>query len=145
MPRDEPPTRRRGRLVGVSALLLLPVVASFLLLAAHFLRAGVLPLVILSLAVPLVLLVRRPWAARVVQVCLLLAAVEWLATMYLEIQSRQRFAEPWARYAAILGSVIVFTVASAWAFHLPPLRRRYFGASRAADGGRRGDVAESER
>lgn len=127
----------------MSLLLLLPIVLSFLLLAAHFLRAGVLPLVVASLAVPLVLFVRRPWAARAVQVCLLLAGVEWLATMYLEIQSRQRFGEPWARYAAIIGSVIVFTVASAWLFHLPPLRRRYFGA-RAA-GARGVDAVEGER
>lgn len=110
----------------MSLLCLLPVILSFLLIAAHFMRAGAYVLMGLALLLPLVLLFRRAWAARLVQVGLLLAAVEWMLTMWLGIQERQRFDEAWTRYAIILGSVTLFTVASAWCFFLPPLRRRYF-------------------
>ena len=62
------------------ALLLLPVVASLLVLAAHFLRSGNIALVVLVLVFMALLAVRRRWAARLVQVALLLGAVEWVRT-----------------------------------------------------------------
>ena len=51
---------------------LLPVIVSFGILAAHFSRAGLLPLVIFSIAVPLLLFIRRAWVARSIQVLLLI-------------------------------------------------------------------------
>ena len=41
-------------------------------------RAGATALAILSLGVPLLLLIRKPWAARTVQLVLILAGFEWL-------------------------------------------------------------------
>ena len=51
---------------------LLPVILSFGILAAHFSRANVFPLVILSIAVLLLLFIRKAWAARTLQLLLLL-------------------------------------------------------------------------
>jgi len=69
-------------------LRLLPVLFAFGLLAAHFSRAGLFAFVILSLGIPLLLLIRKPWAARIIQVLLLLGAFEWIRAMlgYIEIR-----------------------------------------------------------
>ena len=93
-------------------LRLLPVLISFLLVAAHFFRSGQLIFVTLSLCMPLLLLVRQSWVPWVVQVVLLLAAIEWLRTLINIAQLRMHAGEPWMRMAAILGAVALFTAAS---------------------------------
>ena len=61
-------------------LSLLPAILSALLLAAHFLRAGQLPLAIVCLAYPLLFLVRRRWVPVVTHLALLAGALEWIRT-----------------------------------------------------------------
>jgi hypothetical protein len=104
---------------------LLPVFVSALLLAAHFSRNDLPLLIPLSLAFPLLLLIRRPWAARAVQALLVLGALEWVRRLVQLALQRQADGESWARLAAILGAVAVFTAASALVFRLPALRERY--------------------
>jgi hypothetical protein len=58
----------------LTALRLAPAVLSLLVLAAHFLRAGSVALVGVSLALAALLAVRRPWAARTVQAALIVGA-----------------------------------------------------------------------
>jgi hypothetical protein len=94
-------------------LKLLPVIISALLLAAHFLRADQLLLVVVSLAFPLLLLPRNKWATRVVQLILFLGALEWVGTLMGIIDERQVTGESWTAAAIILGSVALFTAASA--------------------------------
>ncbi len=91
---------------------LLPVLISFLLVAAHFFRAGQVFFVILMLCMPLLLLLRQSWVPVVIQVVLLLAAVEWLRTLINIAQLRVHTGEPWVRMAVILGAVALFTAAS---------------------------------
>jgi hypothetical protein len=55
---------------------LLFVALAFLVLAAHFLRAGQIALLVLTLAMIAILAVPRPLAARAVQCALVLAACE---------------------------------------------------------------------
>jgi len=88
------------------------------LIAAHFLRGGFYPLVVLGLAFPWLLLAGRPWADRTVQLLLLLSAAEWLRTLV--VIALQRFADgqPWMRMAVILGSVMLFTLGSAVAIRV---------------------------
>jgi len=62
----------------VVLLRLLPVMLSFVLLAAHFFRAGNTALVLVSLACPLVLLARRSWVPPAVQFALVLGGLEWI-------------------------------------------------------------------
>ena len=105
-------------------LLLLPVVLSALLQAAHFMRwVGPIGLVAL---VPLVLLgVRRKVSVRILQGLLLLGALEWVRTLVTLVEERAALGQPSARLAVILGSVALFTALSALTFFTPPLARRY--------------------
>lgn len=107
------------------ALLVMPALA-LLLLAAHFLHSGLLPLAVLSLLLAGLLAVRRPWAARVVQAVLVLAAVEWILTTVALAQLRLQHGEPYLRLALILGAVAAFTLLAAWTFQRPALRA-WFG------------------
>lgn len=106
-------------------LRLLPVLLSFLLLAAHFLRAGLTPVVIMLLLCSALLLFRRPWVARLSQIILLLGSVEWIRTLVFLVNERRSVDQPWARLCGILGFVAVFTAASALVFTCKSLKRRY--------------------
>ena len=104
---------------------LLPVILSFALLAAHFSRAGLFPLVILSLGIPLLLLFRKPWAARIIQVTLLLGAIEWIRAMLGYIEIRKTIGDDWGRLAIILISVSLLTALSGLVFRGKLLKKRY--------------------
>jgi hypothetical protein len=109
----------------MNSVRLVPVIISAVLAAAHFLRAGNLLLVLISLAVPGVLAFSRPWAARLVQAALVLMALEWVRTLLALISERQAAESPWTAAAIILISVAVFTACSALVFLLRPLKARY--------------------
>lgn len=115
--------------LAVTFSLHLPVLLSALLLGAHFLRAGRIELVVLSLACTALLLVRRRWAAVVVQIVLVMSALEWLRTMLAVISMRQSVGAPWLRFALILGAVTLFTLGSALVFFTPRLRQRYLAGT----------------
>ena len=104
---------------------LLPVVLSLLLLAAHFSRAGLPALVILTVAFLPLLLVRRPWIARITQLVLVLGAMEWFRATVFYILDRRARGDDWGRLALILGTVIVVTLASGLIFQHPKIRQRY--------------------
>ena len=78
---------------------------AFLVLAAHFFRAGNTVLCGLSLVFIAPLFVPRAWAARTLQAALALGAVEWVRTL-------ASFAgQPYTRLAVILGGVALATAA----------------------------------
>jgi hypothetical protein len=105
-------------------LLVLPGLAS-VLLAAHFYRAGQLALAIIALALVVLLAVPRAWAARTLQVALVLGAVEWLRTLASFAAVRVSFGQPYLRMALILGAVAAFTLLAAWVFRHRRLRARF--------------------
>jgi hypothetical protein len=114
----------------MNLLRLLPVILSFLLLAAHFSRNDIIPLVYVSLALPFLLLVRRPWVSRLLQFLLVLGGLEWLRRLVALAGERQAAGKPWVRMALILGAVALVTFTSALVFRLRALRERYgVGAS----------------
>jgi len=76
-------------------------------------------------AVPLLLLVRRTWATRVVQTILMLGALEWIRTTVVIRAVRIEEGRDWLRMAIILGSVAAFTWLSAMVYLLPPVKRLY--------------------
>ncbi len=120
----------------MTALLLTPVVLSLLVLAAHFLRHGHLTMIALSLGVIGLLAIPRAWAARVVQVSLVLGTMEWGRTLYALTKIRMSMGVPATRMTFILGAVAAFTLLSALLFHVGPLKRRYrLDSKRVADGG----------
>jgi hypothetical protein len=91
----------------------IPVILSSLVLGAHFLRSGNLILVVLSAALPLLLLIPRLWALRTVQVVMVIGALEWVRTLATIAKIRMAYGEPATRMALILGFVALFTLASA--------------------------------
>jgi hypothetical protein len=109
----------------MSFVILIPVYLSLLLLAAHFLRAGWIPAVALALLSPFILIVKRKWAARTIQIILMLASVEWIRTLLAIMAQRRAAGEPWQRMAAILGGVALFTACSALLFLCRPLKARF--------------------
>ena len=109
----------------MSFVYLVPVMLSFLVLAAHFLRTMNLFLVGLCLACILLLALRRKWVPWVIEILLLLGAFEWLATLMIFINQRIEEGRDWKRMAIILGSVLLWTAASGLVFVTPRLRRRY--------------------
>ncbi len=106
-------------------LRLLPVLFAFGLLAAHFSRAGLFPFVIVSFGVPLLLLIRKPWAARTIQVLLLLGALEWIRAMMGYIEIRKTIGDDWGRLAIILITVSLLTALSGLVFRRKSLKKLY--------------------
>lgn len=109
----------------MNLLRLLPVLLSYGLLAAHFSRANLFPLVIISLAIPFLLLIKRAWVARLIQILLLAGAAEWIRAMFGYISIRKETGEDWARLAGILIAVALLTACSALVFRGSALKKRY--------------------
>ena len=104
---------------------LIGVVLSLLVLGAHFLRGGATYLVVAIVVLLMLLAVRRPWAARAVQVALLIGTAEWLRTIANLTRMRMMMGDPYLRMVAILGMVAVVTFLSAAAFQFGSLGRMY--------------------
>jgi hypothetical protein len=109
----------------MNVLRLIPVVLSCVLLAAHYLRAGSMVVVVLCLAVPALLFVKRRWVPRVMQAVLVFSAVEWLLTVYEIASVRMAMGVPWTKAAVILSVVAAWSLGSALLFETRALRKRY--------------------
>lgn len=109
----------------MNALRLTPVVVSLILLGAHLMRHNLGPLIVLPLTLIGLLWIKRPWVARLVQVVLILAALEWVRTMGHLVLARQSQQMDWGRSAIILSAVTLFTLLSALAFQTKGLQQRY--------------------
>ena len=94
-------------------------------MAAHCLRSGSPVLLGCSLALPFLLIFPKKWAARTVQICLLIGMLEWFRTLFFIANQRMDRGMPWARLAVILGGVALLTGASICVFLMKPLRERY--------------------
>lgn len=110
-----------------------PIVLSLLVLAAHFLRGGCLPLALGLVGLLALLAVRRPWVARLLQVVLTLGALEWLRTLVTLAMQRSEQGEPFLRMVLILGVVAGVTLASVLLFETAALRRFYRTAEDAPE------------
>ncbi len=109
----------------MNILRVLPVILAFGLLAAHFSRADMLPAVIVSLLTPFLLLIRKAWIARSIQILLVIGALEWIRSMFGYIQVRKDIGEDWGRLAIILVAVALLTACSALVFRGKSLKKRY--------------------
>ncbi len=107
------------------ALHILTVVFSFILLAAHFLREANTILVAMCLIAPFFLIVKRPWAARLLQLLLAVGSMVWILTLAELVMHRVANGEPWMRLVFILGGVALFTGFSAWLFSRKHLSVRF--------------------
>jgi hypothetical protein len=106
-------------------LVYVPVVLSLVILGAHFMRYGNSIGVVGALALIALLIVRRPWVARLMQVVLVLGALEWVRTLYELAQVRAALGQPFTRMTIILGVVAAVTFCSALLFQSPALKKIY--------------------
>ena len=109
----------------MNVIRLLPVFISFLLLAAHFLRAGQTLVMSILICLLLLLFVKKYWVPWVIQLILLAGAIEWVYTLVSVAQMRIEFGMPWTRMAIILVAVALFTLLSGLVFKGRALRLRY--------------------
>ena len=107
------------------ALLYIPIVLSLVALGAHFLRFGNELGVIAAIVLIGLLFLQRAWVARLVQVALVLGAIEWLWTMYMLVQIRAAQSAPSTRMVLILGAVALVAFGSALLFQTQRLKRAY--------------------
>jgi hypothetical protein len=106
-------------------LKLLPVILSFIILAAHFSRAGILALAILSLLLPFLLLIKKPYSARIIQIALILGALEWIRTLIVYVLQRIEENQSYFRLILILLFVALFTGLSALIFRIKSIKEIY--------------------
>jgi hypothetical protein len=109
----------------MNVLRLFPVIFSYLLLGAHFYRAGQVLLTVLCLVVLLLLFLRKPWVPRVFQLLLVAGSLEWLRSLYSFAAMRIAWDQPWTRLAIILGAVALFTVLSGLVFQHRKVKAYY--------------------
>ncbi len=109
----------------MNALRLTPVLISTLFLAAHFFRARNFPLLAIAVGVAVILVIRRRWVPRVVQIALIAGGAEWIRTTVVLAMARDASGQSWIRLVVILGVVAVFTMCSGLVFGHPRLRERY--------------------
>lgn len=107
---------------SVGPLAIFPALA-FLVLAAHFFRAGDLAPFALSLLFLPLLVVPRAWAARALQAGLALGAVVWIRTLAAFAGQRRAAGLPYTRLALILGGVALATAACLLVFRSERVRR----------------------
>lgn len=104
---------------------LLPVILSILLLGAHFFRAGNIAFVLCTVVTLLILVIRKPWVVRLVQIVLVIGGIEWIRTAVILARMRQAAGAPWMRLVLILGAVAALTICSSLIFRYKSLRKRY--------------------
>jgi hypothetical protein len=109
----------------MNALLLSSLAVVIAILAAHFWRVGDVAFAVASLAPIALLFVRRPWAARALQVAFVAGALEWLRTLAALIAQRHAAGLPYARLALILAAVALVTALAALALEHRALRVRF--------------------
>ncbi|NDY96210.1 hypothetical protein [Wenzhouxiangella limi] len=112
--------------------LVLPAI-SFLLLAAHFLRDGHWPMMLLALGCMGLLAVPRPWAAHLIMVALFAAALVWLYSLVSMAMMRWTMDLPFLRLSVILSAVILLTVGSICVLTDRRLQSFYGLGSRGSD------------
>jgi hypothetical protein len=104
---------------------LAPIFISALLLGAHLYRAGWFPLAVICTGFPILLAIQRAWAARSVQISLVIGSLEWVRTLFMLVDARRTFGQPWVRLSIILGLVALFTISSALTLQVSSLKSRY--------------------
>ena len=109
----------------MNALKLIPVILNFLLLSAHYYRAGQLVIALLCIGILFLLFLRKSWVPRLFQLLLILGGLEWLRTLYFVAAVRMSLEQPWTRLAIILGAVAALTALSGLVFNSKTLRASY--------------------
>jgi hypothetical protein len=109
----------------VTFFLVLPTILALLTLGGHFLRYGLYPVTILLVGLLPLLMIDRRWVARLMQVVLLIAAVEWIGVLKDVTREKVMEGRSPVKSVFILGGTAAFTLLAAGLYQTPRLRRRY--------------------
>jgi hypothetical protein len=104
---------------------ILPLILSALLLAAHYLRSYSLIQVVLCLAAPFLLLIKRRWSLVVLQTLCTAAAFIWLYALYGIIQQRIQEGRSWMVSGIILVLVAIFNLLAGWLLNSRIVKDKY--------------------
>jgi hypothetical protein len=96
-----------------------------ILIAAHFLRLFAIIPMLMCLAAPFILLIKRRWSLITVQALTVVAAVIWLSALNGIIQQRVLEGRSWTASAIILGVVTGYTLLTGWLLNSPPVKEKY--------------------
>jgi hypothetical protein len=96
-------------------------------LAAHFLRYSSILFVLICLAAPFILLIKKRWSLVTVQALTVVAAIIWLVTLNGIIQVRVYEGRSWTASAIILGLVAGYTLLTGWLLNSPVVKEKYPG------------------
>ena len=103
----------------------IPIVFSFILLAAHISRADLNFLAIPTLLLPFLLFIKKAWIARIIQIILLLGAAEWIRVLFEYIDIRSGSGQDSTRLVLIISVLAIITLLSAFIFQTKPMKRIY--------------------
>jgi hypothetical protein len=105
-------------------LKVLPAILSFIILAAHFLREGNLPLTVTMILLPFLLLIqiRKEVITFFLQIMLALSALIWLDTAYDILMMRLSMGTDLIRMVIILSGIALFALFSAYLLQKRTLR-----------------------
>ena len=106
-----------------------PIVASFWLLAAHYLRFGEMLPCLLLLTYPLLLVIRHRWVPYIFSISLSMVALKWLQVTYDMVNVRLMMGDDWLRMSMIMAGVVCFTLMSMSVFQGQKLKAFYAGTS----------------
>lgn len=98
---------------------------SAILIAAHFLRTSSFIAVLICLAAPFLLFVKKRWSLRTVQALTVVAAIVWLFALNDIIQQRIFEGREWIGPLIILGVAAGFTLLSGWLLNSPVVTEKY--------------------
>ena len=101
------------------------IILAALLLAAHFLRAGNIALVVICLMAPLLLLIRQRWSLIVLQLLAYIGSAIWLNTLFGLVSERILLGRSWGGVVAILGTVTLGTILAGLLLNSPAIKARY--------------------
>ncbi len=104
---------------------IIPLILSYIVLGAHFLRYGNLPVVLICLLIPFALFIKKRWVLRSVQILTVLGGLFWLKVAADILMVRMLTGESWGRMVAILATVALFTLWSAWLIGRPAVAEKY--------------------
>lgn len=101
------------------------LVLAAILMAAHFLRSASLLPMLLSLAAPFLLFIRRRWSLVTVQSLTVIAAFIWLTALSGIIQQRVFEGRSWTVSAIILCVVAGYNLLTGWLLNNAMVKEKY--------------------
>jgi len=114
---------------------LTPIFIVILLQMAHQSRADNTGAIAFWAIVPFMLLLRRNWATRLVQLFLVIGSAIWIETTYAIVQNRLALGQPWLRLVIILGILSALTAGSALLLQTKKTRGKFFANAKNSNAG----------